>query len=90
MQGLLKVSEDGVTVLASHVNGSKIKYVLHLGGFVFQSWLRVKGLTNSVSNCFKAFESVVRLSTIRIRAGTSTSLRVQVHIFLVTGSSTLD
>jgi hypothetical protein len=37
MQGLLKVSEDGVTVLASHVNGSKIKYVLHLGGFVFQS-----------------------------------------------------
>lgn len=28
MQGLLKVSEDGVTVLASHVNGSEIKYIL--------------------------------------------------------------
>jgi hypothetical protein len=27
MQGLLKVSEDGVTVLASHVNGSEIKYI---------------------------------------------------------------
>jgi hypothetical protein len=25
MQGLLKVSEEGVTVLASHVNGSKIR-----------------------------------------------------------------